>query len=75
MKLNDNMIIHINNKRENQELLEALKGLGVEGIRSYYKTYKEKTCYHVEGFYLYYSNIDYYKGCNAEIVEFKDIEL
>ena len=74
MKLNDNMIIHISNKIENEKFLKMCEDLEVEDVQDFYNVYYDKTCYHIENYHLYYSFIDYYKSEGENIIEFKDLE-
>ena len=74
MKLNDNMIIHVNNKIENEEFLKMCKDLGVEEIQDFYDVYGKDTCYHIENFHLYYSDLAFFKNAGCKIIEFKDLE-
>lgn len=74
MKLNDNMIVHVNNKIENEKFLKMCEDLEIEGIQDFYDVYGEYTCYHIENFHLYYSDLAFFKNAGCKIIEFEDLE-
>lgn len=74
VELKNNMVIHVSSKEENQQFLEMCKELTVEGVQDFYNIYGNFTCYYIDNYYLYYSDVNFFKSEGYNIVEFKDLE-
>ena len=73
-KLCNGMVVHVSSREENNKFLEMLEGL-VDGINDFYDIYKDQTCYEIDDWYLYYSDVNYYESEGIEIYDFEDVEL
>lgn len=74
VELNNNMVIHVNNKEENEKFLKMCEDLGVEEVQDYYNIYGKYTCYHIEDFHLYYCDVSFFIEEGIKIIEFKDLK-